>query len=109
MFHFSFKMFHFSFKMFHFSFKMFHFRFKMLPFSFKMFRFTFKIMIYEPEMANLSFKRAPGQDLTENGPFAFKPQKEFIKKNTAFVLENLTSKTVEMLQNGRFQRQNGQF
>ena len=61
------------------------------------------------EMANLSFQRVPGQDLAENGPFAFKPHKEFIKKNTAFVLENLTPKTVNVLQNGHFQRQNGQF
>ena len=49
------------------------------------------------EMANLSFQRVPGQDLAENGPFAFKPQKEFIKKNTAFVLENLTTEIVKML------------
>ena len=61
------------------------------------------------EMAFLSFQRVPGQDLAENGPFAFKPNKEFIKKNTAFVLENLTSKTVKMLHYGHFQRQNDQF
>ena len=36
------------------------------------------------------------------GPFAFKPQKEFIKKNTAFVLDNLKPKTVKMLRNDRF-------
>ena len=74
-----------------------------------MLHFTFKMVICGLEMANLSFQRVPGQDLAENGPFAFKPHKEFIKKNTAFVLENLTSKTAKMLQNGHFQRQNGQF
>ena len=31
-------------------------------------------------MANLGFQRGPGQDLVENGPFAFKPHKEFIEK-----------------------------
>ena len=78
-------------------------------FSFKMHHFSFKLVICRLKMANLSFQRVPGQDLAENGPFAFKPHKEFIKKNTAFVLENLTSKIVKMLQNGHFQRQNGQF
>ena len=67
------------------------------------------MVICGPKMANLSFQRVPGQDLAENGPFAFKPNKEFIKKNTAFVLKNLTSKTVKMVQNRHFQRQNGQF
>ena len=52
-------------------------------------------------MANLSFQRVPGQDLAENGPFAFKPHKEFIRKNTAFVLENFVS-------NLSFQRVPGQ-
>ena len=60
-------------------------------------------------MANLSFQRVRGQDLADNGPFAFKPHKEFIQKNTAFVLENLTSKAVKMLQNGNFLLQNGPF
>ena len=60
-------------------------------------------------MANLNFQRVSGQDLAENGSFAFKPHKEFIKKNAAVVLENLASKIVKMLQNGRFQRQKGQF
>ena len=60
-------------------------------------------------MANLSFQRVPGQDLAENGPFAFKPHKEFIQKNTAFVLENLTSQAVKMFQNGHFLLENGQF
>ena len=60
-------------------------------------------------MVNLSFQRVPGQDLAENGPFAFKLHKEFVQKNTAFVLENLTSKAVKMLQNGHFLLQNGQF
>ena len=53
-------------------------------------------------IANLSFQKVPGQDLAENGPFAFKPHKEFIQRNTAFVLENLPSKTVQMLRSGRF-------
>ena len=97
MFHFSFKMHHFSFKMRHFNFKMHHSGFKMHPFSLKLFHFTFKMVICGLEMANLSFQRVPGQDLAENGPFAFKPQKEFIKKNTAFVLENLTTEIVKML------------
>ena len=60
-------------------------------------------------MANLNFQRVSGQDLAENGSFAFKPHKEFIKKNAAVVLENLASKIVKMLQKGRFQRQKGQF
>ena len=60
-------------------------------------------------MANLSFQTVSGQDLAENGPFAFKPHKEFIKKNTVFILENLMSKTVNMLQTGRFQLQIGEF
>ena len=83
----------FSFKMHHFSFKMHHPSLKMHPFSFKMFHFIFKLVICRLKMANLSFQRVPGQDLAENGPF---------------VLENLTSKTAKMLQNGYFQRQNGQ-
>ena len=53
-------------------------------------------------MANLGFQRGPGQDLAENGPFAFKPHKEFIEKKTAFILENLAFKTVFWLQNGYF-------
>ena len=47
-------------------------------------------------MANLSFQRVPGQDLAENGPFAFSPHKEFLKKNAAFMLENLAFQTVQM-------------
>ena len=43
-------------------------------------------------MANLNFQRVSGQDLAENGSFAFKPHKEFVKKNAAVVLENLASK-----------------
>ena len=58
-------------------------------------------MICRFKMANLSFLRVPGQDLAENGPFAFKPHKEFIGKNTAFVLENFVS-------NLNFQRVPGQ-
>ena len=61
-----------------------------------MLHFSFKMMICKLKMANLGFQRVPGQDLAENGPFAFKPHKEFTKKNTAFVLENLASKTVQM-------------
>ena len=109
MLHSSFKMLHSSFKMHHFNFKMHHSSFKMHPFSFKMHHFAFKMVICKPKIANLSFQRVPGQDLAENGPFAFKPNKEFIKKNTALVLENLTSKTVKMLHYGHFQRQNDQF
>ena len=45
-----------------------------------MLHFSFKMMICKLKMANLSFQRVPGQDLAENGPFAFKAQKEFIKK-----------------------------
>ena len=45
-----------------------------------MFHFIFKLVICRLKMANLSFQRVPGQDLAENGPFAFKPHKEFIKK-----------------------------
>ena len=44
-------------------------------------------------MANLSFQRGPGQDLAENGPFAFKPNKEFFEKNAAGILENLAFQT----------------
>ena len=69
----------------------------MFHFGFKMLYFKFKMVICKVKMANLSFQRVFGQDLAENGPFAFKPHKEFIKKNTAFVLENLASETVEML------------
>ena len=38
------------------------------------------MVICKLKMANLSFQRVPGQDLAENGPFAFKPHKEFIQK-----------------------------
>ena len=61
------------------------------------------------KMVNLNFQRVPGQDLAENGPFAFKPHKEFIQKNTAFVLENLAPKAVKLFQNGHFRLQNGPF
>ena len=71
--------------------------------------FSFKMVICGLEMANFSFQRVPGQDLAENGSFAFKPHKEFIKKNAAVVLENLPSKIVKMFQKCHFQRQNGQF
>ena len=64
----------------------------MQHFSFKMFHITFKMVTCRFKMANLSFQRVPGQDLAENGPFAFKPQKEFIKKNTASILENLAAR-----------------
>ena len=50
------------------------------------------MVICKIKMANLSFQRVPGQDLAENGPFAFKPHKEFIKKNTASILENLAAR-----------------
>ena len=42
--------------------------------------FSFKMVICGLKMAHLSFQRVPGQDLAENGPFAFKPHKEFTKK-----------------------------
>ena len=45
--------------------------------------FGFKMARSRLQMANLSFQRGPGQDLAENGPFAFKPNKEFIEKNAA--------------------------
>ena len=48
------------------------------------------------QMANLGFQRGPGQNLAENGLFAFKPQKECIETNTAFIVENLAFKTVQM-------------
>ena len=47
-------------------------------------------------MANLSFQRVPGQDLVENGPFAFKPHKEFIQKNYAFILENIAPSSKDL-------------
>ena len=50
------------------------------------------MVICKIKMANLSFQRVPGQDLAENGPFAFKPHKEFIKNNTASILENLAAR-----------------
>ena len=37
-------------------------------------------------MDNLSFQRVPGQDLPENGSFAFVPHKEFINRIPRFVL-----------------------
>ena len=58
-------------------------------------KFGFKMARSRLQMANLSFQRGPGQDLAENGPFAFKPQKEFIETNTAFILENVAFKTVQ--------------
>ena len=68
----------------------------------KYFIFSFKMVICRLKIANLNFQKVPGQDLAENGPFACKPHKENIKKNTAFALENLPSKTVQILRNGRF-------
>ena len=47
------------------------------------------------QMVNLGFQSGPGQELAENGPFAFKPHKELIEKNTAFILENLAFKTAK--------------
>ena len=37
-------------------------------------------------MDNLSFQRVPGQDLPENGSFAFVSHKEFINRISGFVL-----------------------
>ena len=85
---FSFKMISFRFKMVGFSFKMAGFNFKMIGFSFKMANFGFKMAHSRPQMANLSFQRGPGQDLAENGPFAFKPHKEFIQKKYGFHFGN---------------------
>ena len=45
--------------------------------------FGFKMARSRLQMANLSFQRGPGQDSARNGPFAFKPNKEFIEKNAA--------------------------
>ena len=45
--------------------------------------FGFKMARSRLQMGNLSFQRGPGQDLAENGPLAFKPNKEFIEKNAA--------------------------
>ena len=130
------KMLPFSFKMLHFSFKMASLSFKMVICRLqwqiwpskrspaRIWRKTARLplsgiknsSIFELQngdlqapMANLNFQRVSGQDLAENGSFAFKPHKEFIKKNAAVVLENLASKIVKMLQNGRLQRQKGQF
>ena len=86
------KMDNFSFKMRNFSFKMLRLRFKRINLVSKWSIFSFKIVICKLKMANLNFQRVPGQDLAENGPFAFKPHKEFIKKNTAVVLENLAAR-----------------
>ena len=72
-----------------------NFGFKTVTFSFKMATFGFK-MARSGLQTNLGFQRGPGQELAENGPFAFKPQKEFIEKNTAFILENLAFETVRM-------------
>ena len=58
--------------------------------------FGFKMARSGLQMANLGFQRGPGQELAENGPFAFTPQKEFIEKKTGFILENLAFKTVQM-------------
>ena len=69
-----------------------NFGFKTVTFSFKMATFGFKMARSGLQMANLSFQRGPGQDLAENGPFAFKAHIELIKKNTAFILGNLVSK-----------------
>ena len=46
-------------------------------------------------MANLKFLRVPGQDLAENGPFAFKPIMNSSKKY-AFILENLARSSKEL-------------
>ena len=54
------------------------------------------MMICKLKMANLSFQRVPGQDLAENGPFAFKPHKEFIKKKYAFILENMARSSKDL-------------
>ena len=48
-----------------------HFGFKTVTFSFKMANFGFKMARSGFQMANLGFQRGPGQELAENGPFAF--------------------------------------
>ena len=58
--------------------------------------FGFKMAHSRLQMGNLRFQRSPRQDLAENGPLAFKPHKEFNRKNTAFLLENLAFQTVQM-------------
>ena len=58
--------------------------------------FGFKMARSGLQMANLGFQRGPGQELAENGPFAFQPHKEFIDKKTGFILENLAFQTVQM-------------
>ena len=93
---FTFKRIGFSFKMVGFSFKMAGFSFKMIGFSLKMANVGFKMANSRLQMANLGFQRGPGQELAENGPFAFKPHKEFIEKKTACILENLAFQTVQM-------------
>ena len=102
---FSFKIIGFSLKMVGFSFKLAGFNFKMIGFSFRMANFGFKMAHSRLQMANLGFQRGPGQDLAQNGPFAFKPNKEFIETNTACILENFAFKTVQktvFVQNGHF-------
>ena len=47
-------------------------------------KFGFKMARSRLQMANLSFQRGPGQDLAENGPFAFKLQKKFIEQKYGF-------------------------
>ena len=37
-------------------------------------------------MDNLSFQRVSGQDLPENGSFAFVPHREFISRISSFLL-----------------------
>ena len=58
--------------------------------------FGFNMAHSRLDMANLGFQRGPGQDLAQNGPFAFKPNKEFIEKNAAWILKNLAFKTGQM-------------
>ena len=58
--------------------------------------FGFKMARSRLQMGNLRFQRSPRQDLAENGPLAFKPQKECIQKNAAFIVEKLAFQTVQM-------------
>ena len=89
----SFKMIGFSFEMAGFSFKMIGFSFKMVGFSFKMAGFSFKISVClkmanfgfkmapsGPQMANLSFKGAPGRVWRKTARLPLSRKKNLSKK-----------------------------
>ena len=62
-------------KLANFSFNVDNFRFKMASFSVKMANVSPKIAILIFEMVILSFQQVPGQDLAENGPLPFCPER----------------------------------